>query len=126
MAKPLKQARKPKQRPANQRAMEKKTGRFKTPVRTPSPVRAREKSDLENVPTPGQLRVLKMFQQLTEELGHDPSYREISAALGMGSSGAQEHLDKLVEKGCLEIRTEPVVVGRKLTPLGKRWLNMLG
>jgi response regulator of citrate/malate metabolism len=89
----------------------------------PYPVRAREEPATQ-LPTATQMAALEAFAKLCDELGRDPSVRELSARLGLSALGAQQHLVQLTLKGCLEEEKELVTVGRKLTPLGKKWLAM--
>lgn len=92
-------------------------------TRPPSPVRAREEAASKHL-TPAEMTTLRVFAELTEELGRSPSVREVSKAMGLSEQGAQRHLISLSFKGSLEDEKELITVGRKITALGKQWLKM--
>lgn len=75
-------------------------------------------------PTATQLECLKAFSKLARELGRNPTIREVSTEMGLVATGSLELLKQLTLKGLLEPEMELTVVGRKLSPLGRRWLKL--
>lgn len=88
----------------------------------PKPARV-EREPVNWNPTTTQLEALAAHERLRLKLGRHPSVREVSEALGLTTAGAQPLLAALTIKGLLEEVKELRVVGRQLTPLGKKWLE---
>lgn len=92
--------------------------------KAPAPELSPAREPLTPFPTTAQLECLRVFARMTEQLGRDPTVRELSAEMGFSEMGAQGHLRQLEAKGYIETVTVTIVRGRKLTPVGKKWLKV--
>lgn len=84
------------------------------------------KAPSSTTPTQAELRCLRAFKKLRQQLGKSPTKRELSAEMGLTESGCQGHLSSLTFKGYLAEEKELVVTGRQLTPLAEELLRVLG
>lgn len=98
----------------------KKTATKKAAKKRPGPPLGRKSP----YPTTTQLECLKAFSKLAQELGRNPTIREVSTEMGLVATGSLELLKQLTLKGLLEPEMALTVVGRKLSPLGRRWLKL--
>jgi predicted transcriptional regulator len=75
----------------------------------------------EHLPTPAQLRTLRMVHKLLTKTGKFPTQRELAAALGLSENGANSHIRALVDRGFL---TEPEIVRvQHITAAGLKWVK---
>src|SRR6185436_2243181 len=74
-------------------------------------------------PTDGHDAVLRVYAELLEKLGREPSMREISKELDISEKGAHHHVLKLTAKGYLREKKALKVVGREMTALAKKYLE---